>query len=89
MGEDWISAWRSVRDRFQESSAGRLSWIAVVYADWSSANAPPPEAVVEAAIATGCAGVLFDTSTKGERHLLDWLELKEIKRLAASAQASG
>jgi uncharacterized protein (UPF0264 family) len=89
VGEDWISAWRSVRDRFQESSAGRLSWIAVIYADWSSAKAPPPEAIVEAAIATGCAGVLFDTHAKDGRHLLDWLELEEIKRLAASAQASG
>ena len=39
-------------------------WIAVAYSDWHAAAAPDPDAVLEAAIRDGCAGVLVDTWRK-------------------------
>lgn len=78
---DWARRWKSVRARM----AGLAGWIAVVYADHEVARAPHPDAVVEAAIEAGCAGVLIDTWDKRGpgRDLLDRAWLRRI------AQARG
>jgi uncharacterized protein (UPF0264 family) len=48
------------------TSAGRSpSWIAVAYADAALVGAPEPDAVLDEAIAAGCAGILLDTARKG------------------------
>ena len=97
----WQTRWREARERVDEAAGRKLRWIAVAYADWRSAAAPPPGAVVEAAITTRCAGVLFDTYRKDGRHLLDHFERHKprarrerqrsdrLQRLTATIQAAG
>jgi len=61
---DWPRVWAAVRKRFDSTGDSALRWIAVAYADWRQAAAPPPEDVFEAAVSTECAGLLFDTHFK-------------------------
>jgi uncharacterized protein (UPF0264 family) len=62
---DWRDRWRSVRDCLHEATAGRLSWVAVVYADWRAAGAPRPDDVLdEATQAHEFRGILVDTWDK-------------------------
>ena len=68
---EWQTPWRAARERAEEAAGRSLRWIAVAYADWQFAAAPPPDAVIDAAITARCAGVLFDTYRKDGRHLLD------------------
>lgn len=72
-GRDWREDWRTLRDRL---GTGRCRWVAVVYADWESADAPAPDEVLAvAADATSVAGVLIDTFDKSRPARLDvgWL----------------
>ncbi|MBW3542589.1 MAG: (5-formylfuran-3-yl)methyl phosphate synthase [Planctomycetes bacterium] len=75
---DWTASWRRIRDRIETAAGQRLRWIAVAYADWQNIEAPSPEAVISAAIETGCVGVLFDTFDKGGGTLFQRLEPKQL-----------
>ena len=56
----------------RESTSPSLAWVAVVYTDWQSAQAPDPDAVIEAATAMNeCRGVLFDTFDKSRGTEID------------------
>jgi uncharacterized protein (UPF0264 family) len=60
-GPDWERAWTELRRAWGTGPP----WIAVVYADWTRAEAPHPDAVREAALAAeDCAGILIDTWDK-------------------------
>jgi (5-formylfuran-3-yl)methyl phosphate synthase len=87
-GADWARAWAQLRRRF---GAGP-SWVAVVYADWERADAPRPEVILDAALATeACAGVLFDTWDKSHETPIElswapWFErVRDAGRLTALA----
>lgn len=71
-GRHWQNDWAAVR------RAPGPGWIAVAYADWEAAGSPRPDEVLEAAIETGCAGLLIDTWDKRQRAepgpLPDWIE---------------
>ncbi|MGH7201778.1 MAG: (5-formylfuran-3-yl)methyl phosphate synthase, partial [Planctomycetaceae bacterium] len=86
---DWIDRWQSVREAFDQQSRGVSArpsrWIAVAYADFREADAPQPAAILDAAAATGCGGVLIDTFTKSDHHLLDWLSVEELRSLVDRA----
>jgi uncharacterized protein (UPF0264 family) len=56
----WRDRWAAIRAAWPGPP-----WIAVAYADFEGVGAPAPGEVVEAAIASGCSGVLFDTWEKG------------------------
>ncbi len=86
---DWISQWQTIRSRFEQRAGSRFRWIAVVYADREQADSPGADEVIEAAIETGCAGVLFDTFSKTGNTLLDCLEINELKRMAERIRGSG
>ena len=80
-GPGWREAWREVRRRLggEESPA----WIAVAYADWRTASAPDPDAVLEAACdSPRIVGVLVDTWSKGQPLRFDarWALLGERVR---------
>jgi len=61
-GPSWRRDWRAIRDPAPEPAC---RWIAVAYADWRLAEAPNPDAVLDAALdAPDIAGVLLDTWTK-------------------------
>lgn len=55
--------------------------VAVIYADWLAAAAPPPDEVLEAASQNRCAAVLVDTFDKSRGHLLSWLTLEQLSQL--------
>ncbi len=66
-GRDWARRWARIR----ESSPGP-PWVAVAYADWWVADAPPPDAVLDEALAVpDCVGVLVDTWDKSRPGGLD------------------
>ena len=61
-GPNWTDAWARARLEGREGPP----WVAVVYADWKQAKAPPPGEIVEAALAVpDCVGLLIDTWEKG------------------------
>jgi uncharacterized protein (UPF0264 family) len=66
-GQDWRNAWAGLR----AADPHGPEWIAVAYADYKSAGAPDPEAVLEAAIAAGCAGILIDSWDKSQPSPID------------------
>ncbi len=69
---NWRERWQSLRRRLGESTSPSLAWVAVVYTDWQSAQAPDPDAVIEAATAMNeCRGVLFDTFDKSRGTEID------------------
>jgi uncharacterized protein (UPF0264 family) len=60
-GGDWEDDWADLRRAWGPGPA----WIAVVYADWTRAQAPHPDAVLGAALgADDCAGILIDSWDK-------------------------
>lgn len=86
-GPSWRQHWTALRDRISESSPAEL--IAVVYADWKGCSAPPPEEIVEFAIAQGSPGILFDTFEKRGTTLLDHLSRGELEELLLRIQTVG
>lgn len=60
-GPDWSKDWAALRRQWGDGPA----WVAVIYADWQRAKAPPPDHVLNAALATDeCGGLLIDTWDK-------------------------
>ena len=67
-GPGWAESWARLRRRWGDGP----SWVAVVYADWQRADAPPPDHVLDAALACDdCAGVLIDTWDKSRPSPVD------------------
>ncbi len=75
--EDWPQIWGSLLSQFP---AG-VTPVAVIYADWSAAQAPPPDSVVEHACRLRCGAVLLDTFDKTGGCLTHHLEADELSRL--------
>ncbi len=87
-GPGWQSDWQSVRARLVETDGP--AWIAVIYADWQTARAPDPDAILELAIRTDCvAGVLIDTWDKTRPGDLDdrWVARSRQVRQAGKLMA--
>lgn len=59
-GAGWQERWSALRDAWGDGP----TWVAVIYADWERAKSPRPEAVIDLAAETACAGVLIDTWDK-------------------------
>ncbi len=60
-GPGWADRWAEAR----RAGPSGPRWVAVAYADWSTAGAPHPDAVLAAALdADDCRGVLVDTWDK-------------------------
>jgi uncharacterized protein (UPF0264 family) len=71
---DWRLRWERLRSH--PSFRDGPPWIAVAYADWRTARAPDPDSVLDAAHQKSkLAGILVDTSDKGEKFRPDsaWL----------------
>ncbi len=66
-GPGWETRWDALRRSLGDGPA----WVAVAYADWAEADAPHPDAVLDAALAARCAGILVDTWKKSRPAPLD------------------
>jgi (5-formylfuran-3-yl)methyl phosphate synthase len=82
----WERDWRTVRARFDAVAESPPQWVAVAYADWRRAAAPPPDAILHAAIAGGCAGFLIDTCVKNGRSLFGAMPPGAIAEVIAAAR---
>lgn len=82
---DWRETWQAAMARLPRGVVP----VAVVYADWPSAGAPPPPDVLKAAVQFGCGAVLIDTFDKGRGPLVDMWPPAEIRQFTAQIQAAG
>jgi len=62
--------------------------VAVVYADWQLANAPPPQEILSAAIEHTCSALLVDTFDKSRGPLTAHLSWEELEQLVLAALAA-
>jgi uncharacterized protein (UPF0264 family) len=63
--------------------------VAVAYADWQRACAPPPDHVFRFARDHGWNTLLVDTWKKDGTTLLDWLPLPDVVRLGQQSRDAG
>lgn len=89
---NWRAEWCHIRAMFSRSRPS-LQWVAVAYADHTSAHSPTLDAVLNAATAdetpeSGCAGLLIDTFTKTGKTLLDYFSVAELQEIAHRCHAS-
>ena len=82
---DWPQLWLAVIAKWPASTRP----VAVVYADWHTAAAPPPVAVLTEAAATGCPALLIDTWDKSRGGLFDHWSAQEVAQFCQRTQAAG
>jgi (5-formylfuran-3-yl)methyl phosphate synthase len=69
---EWKSEWRDAVQALQgDTTNSPPQPVAVVYADWKSADAPPPQEILDAAQELGCLALLIDTWDKSAGALFD------------------
>jgi uncharacterized protein (UPF0264 family) len=84
-GRDWPSAWERVRAQLSVTCAP----VAVAYADWLLADAPPPEEVAAIATERRFGAFLIDTFEKNGATLLDRMPMDTIAGLTRRCQSAG
>lgn len=80
-------AWRRAFARFAAILPAETAPIAVAYADWAVAGAPPPDAIIAGAGA--CAGLLIDTFDKQGPALLELATSETLRGWIQAAHARG
>lgn len=85
---NWDSHWNTVREQFEKQAGTTFRWIAVIYADRELADSPEPHAIIDAAIETKCAGVLFDTFSKTGKSLLDWINPTDLEAMISRIRSA-
>ncbi len=63
--------------------------VAVCYADWQTAGAPNPQAVIDWAESSGCTALLLDTYDKTLGHLLDHFSEAQLRELSNASRRKG
>lgn len=86
---DWQAEWLRVRSRFEEAAERPHGWVAVAYADAACAGSPDVEEVLDAAVTTGCRGVLIDTCSKSAGPLLAHVAVEELTCFAERVRDAG
>jgi len=79
---DWLAKWAAAVESLPQAVAP----VAVIYADWQAAQAPPPRLIVNHARQLGCAAVLVDTYDKSRGGLLDHFCPAKLSRLMTMVQ---
>ncbi len=82
---DWAEHWEQTLRLFPNS----VKAVAVAYADWKTADAPPPDVVIEIGGQFGCGALLIDTFDKQRPGLLAALPIAELARIVRAARAVG
>jgi uncharacterized protein (UPF0264 family) len=78
----WPSDWQQAAKNLPKSAG----LVAVVYADWQCAEAPPPEAIIAVGRRIGCRAMLIDTFGKQGPGLLGLWSLAELQKTIATAR---
>ncbi len=87
---NWQSHWRDAVGALSGGDAQVASRpVAVVYADWPAANAPPPHRVLNSAVELGCPVVLIDTWDKSTGSLFDHWPAEELSAFTQAARSHG
>ena len=86
---EWRMNWQRVRTAFERLSASHLKWVAVAYADSVEAASPSLTEVLDAAVDSGCAGLLIDTWTKRDKTLFDFTESTTLTAIATTCHSAG
>ncbi len=85
------SAWKDrlqhLREQVESESPCRV--VAVAYADWKLAGAPPWLDVARFTVANRFSVLLIDTWRKDGRCLLDWISVKELEQLRTLTRGVG
>jgi (5-formylfuran-3-yl)methyl phosphate synthase len=87
--ERWVDGWQNVMGRFDATPCESTRRVAVAYADWQEAAAPPPESILSAAIELGADAFLIDTCRKEAGGLRDILSHQELMQLATTSHRAG
>jgi (5-formylfuran-3-yl)methyl phosphate synthase len=85
----WTDDWGHALRRFRCEQPHSIRRVAVAYADWSTAGALPPAAILAAAIEAGADAFLIDTYRKDTGGLLDALSLQELGRISGAVHRAG
>ena len=81
---DWNKRWQAILQMLPPETRP----VAVVYADWQSADSPPPEAILSAAIEQSCSALLIDTFDKNRGSLSAHFSFPELQHFLAAARAA-
>jgi uncharacterized protein (UPF0264 family) len=84
-GRPWRDSLAAVRAR----APAEIAQVAVAYADWQQAAAPPPLEVIDAARSLGCGVLLIDTFDKHAAGLLGTAAAAEIAGWVGRARHDG
>jgi uncharacterized protein (UPF0264 family) len=82
---DWPQRWRHAVDSLQSGPRP----VAVVYADWRSAEAPSPERILAQAQLLGCPALLIDTWDKSRGELFDHWPSLQLAEFGGRVRAAG
>jgi uncharacterized protein (UPF0264 family) len=85
---DWRRDLARARQELRATSPG-CELVAVAYADWVRAEAPPPRAVCDFACEQSCGAFLVDTWCKDGTTLLDWLSVEALGGLTEACTTAG
>ncbi|HWB08536.1 MAG TPA: (5-formylfuran-3-yl)methyl phosphate synthase [Pirellulales bacterium] len=83
-----ISGWAQIWQRAIDTFPPQCRAVGVVYADWRNADAPSPDAVIEAA-AAGCRALLIDTWRKDRGNVFAHCTSSAIRPLFRRAKELG
>jgi hypothetical protein len=81
----WVDRWQAALARLPRG----IGPVAVAYADWRGADAPPPAEVLRVGASLGCCGLLLDTCHKAAGDLFRCLSHGEAAALVAVAHRAG
>ncbi len=82
---DWPARWIHWLQRLPAGT----NPVAVAYADWARAAAPPPAEVLQWAARAGCRAMLWDTYLKDGTWLLDHVSHTALEQSIGAARAAG
>ncbi|HQU41200.1 MAG: hypothetical protein B7Z73_06170 [Planctomycetia bacterium 21-64-5] len=84
-----LADWRSLWQRAIATFPSHCQPVAVAYADWQTAAAPEPDAVLDEAAGNGCRALLIDTWRKDAGDVFAHLSVTRLRDLLDCARDSG
>jgi len=82
-------AWPQWLARIAAGLPAGTSLVAVVYADWQTAGAPPPHDVIATSASSGCRGILVDTHDKHGPGLMGLVPPETLRAWVQAARDAG